>query len=68
MVASAVMGAAAGAGMALFVGLTIVIYRYYTLKRKAKEWGSLDRLPLPDFTLQKKTGKTLYAISQKVKN
>lgn len=40
---SAVLGAATGAGLALFVAMTLVIYRYYALKRKAKEWSALDR-------------------------
>lgn len=45
MVGSAVFGAAVGMGAALFVAMTIVVYRYYTLKKQAKEWHSLDRLP-----------------------
>jgi hypothetical protein len=40
---SAVLGAATGAGLALFVAMTLVIYRYYALKRKAKEWSALER-------------------------
>lgn len=67
MVASAVLGAAAGTGMALFVAMTIVVYRYYTYKRKAKEWGSLDRMAFPD-TRQpyKRTAKPHYSVTQKV--
>lgn len=71
MVASAVLGAAAGTGMALFVAMTIVVYRYYTSRRKAKEWGSLDRMPFPDIHQQpykKKTTKPYYAVTQKVNN
>lgn len=66
MVASAVLGAAAGTGMALFVAMTIVVYRYYTYKRKAKEWGSLDRMPYPEVQ-QRRTAKPHYAVTQKVK-
>ena len=66
MVASAVLGAAAGTGMALFVGLTIVIYRYYTVRRRAKEWGSLDRTPFPDPIVQKKSHRPMYTVQQKV--
>jgi len=40
---SAVLGAATGAGLALLVAMTLVIYRYYALKRKAKEWSALER-------------------------
>lgn len=69
MVASAVLGAAAGTGMALIVAMTIVVYRYYTLKRKDKEWGSLDRMPFPDSSVgTKKSSKPIYAaVTQKVK-
>lgn len=68
MVASAVLGAAAGTGMALFVAMTIMVYRYYTYRRKAKEWGSLDRMPFPDThqQLQKRSTKPYYAVTQKV--
>ncbi|CAB3370621.1 Hypothetical predicted protein [Cloeon dipterum] len=40
---SAVLGAATGAGLALLVAMTLVIYRYYAHKRKAKEWSALER-------------------------
>lgn len=65
MVASAVLGAAAGTGMALVVAMTIVVYRYYTLRRRAKEWGPLDRYTsdIPP----RKTTKPVYAITQKVR-
>ncbi|XP_058833027.1 synaptotagmin-5 [Topomyia yanbarensis] len=43
-VSSAVLGAAAGAGLALLVAVTIVVYRYYVVRRKGKEWAELDRL------------------------
>ncbi|KAI4463434.1 synaptotagmin [Holotrichia oblita] len=65
MVASAVLGAATGTGMALFVGVTIVVYRYYALKKRAKEWGSLDRMAFPDPILQKRSLKSVYAVTQK---
>lgn len=61
------LGAAAGAGMALFLAMTIVVYRYYHHRRKAKEWGSLDRMPFPPSQhLQKRPSKPTYAITQKV--
>ncbi|XP_055593204.1 synaptotagmin-5 isoform X2 [Uranotaenia lowii] len=44
LVSSAVLGAAAGTGLALLVAVTIVMYRYYVVRRKGKEWAELDRL------------------------
>lgn len=68
MVTSAVLGAAAGTGMALVVAMTIVVYRYYTLRRRAKEWGPLDRCYTSDYTTQlKKQVKPVYAVTQKVR-
>lgn len=66
MVASAVLGAAAGTGLALFVAMTIVVYRYYTFRRKAKEWGSLDRMPFPDVQTLRKPAKPVYAVTPRV--
>lgn len=43
MVSSAVLGAATGTGLALVVAVTIVMYRYYLLRRRGKEWDELDR-------------------------
>ncbi|XP_023178098.2 synaptotagmin-5 isoform X2 [Drosophila hydei] len=43
MVSSAVLGAAAGTGLALLLAVTIVMYRYYLLRRRGKEWDELDR-------------------------
>ncbi|KAL7734970.1 hypothetical protein ACLKA6_011235 [Drosophila palustris] len=43
MVSSAVLGAAAGTGLALLLAVTIVMYRYYLLRRRGKEWEELDR-------------------------
>ncbi|KAI9581488.1 hypothetical protein GQX74_012813 [Glossina fuscipes] len=43
MVSSAVLGAAIGSGLALMVAVTIVMYRYYLLRRRGKEWDELDR-------------------------
>uniref|UniRef100_A0A1B0GD00 Uncharacterized protein n=1 Tax=Glossina morsitans morsitans TaxID=37546 RepID=A0A1B0GD00_GLOMM len=43
MVSSAVLGAAVGSGLALMVAVTIVMYRYYLLRRRGKEWDELDR-------------------------
>ncbi|XP_048517531.1 synaptotagmin-6 isoform X2 [Dendroctonus ponderosae] len=45
MVGSAVFGAAVGTGAALVIAMTIVVYRYYNLKRQAKEWTYIDKLP-----------------------
>ena len=50
MVSSAIFGAAAGTGLALVVAMTIVVYRYYAVKRKGKYWSSLDRWPDPPGT------------------
>lgn len=71
MVASAVLGAAAGTGMALVVAMTIVVYRYYTLRRRAKEWGPLDRYST-DYPTKKKSApiqptRNVYAVTQKVR-
>lgn len=43
MVSSAVLGAATGTGLALLVAVTIVVYRYYLVRRRGKEWAELDR-------------------------
>lgn len=40
---SAVLGAATGTGLALLLAGTIVIYRYYVMRRKGREWDELDR-------------------------
>lgn len=40
---SAVLGAATGTGLALLLAGTIVIYRYYLMRRKGREWDELDR-------------------------
>lgn len=50
MVSSAIYGAAAGTGLALVVAMTIVVYRYYAVKRKGKYWSNLDRWPDPPGT------------------
>ncbi|XP_078048099.1 synaptotagmin beta isoform X3 [Augochlora pura] len=47
MVTSAIFGAAAGTGLALVVAVTIVVYRYYSVKRKGTYWSNLDRWPDP---------------------
>lgn len=48
VISSAIFGAAAGTGLALVVAMTIVIYRYYAVKRKGKwDWSNLDRWPDP---------------------
>ena len=43
LVSSAVLGAATGTGLALVVAVTIVVYRYYLLRKRGKEWDELDR-------------------------
>ena len=43
MVTSAVLGAAEGTGFALLVAMTIVVYRYYALRRRGKDWSQLER-------------------------
>ncbi|XP_076675749.1 synaptotagmin beta isoform X3 [Andrena cerasifolii] len=50
MISSAIFGAAAGTGLALVVAMTIVVYRYYAVKRKGKYWSNLDRWPDPPST------------------
>ncbi|KAG5879302.1 hypothetical protein JTB14_021959 [Gonioctena quinquepunctata] len=47
MVGTAIFGAALGTGTALVIAMTIVVYKYYSLKRKSKEWHSLDQMPFP---------------------
>lgn len=47
MVSAAVLGAATGTGLALVVAVTIVVYRYYSVKRLSKYWSTLDRWPEP---------------------
>uniref|UniRef100_A0A1B0D108 Uncharacterized protein n=1 Tax=Phlebotomus papatasi TaxID=29031 RepID=A0A1B0D108_PHLPP len=42
IVSSAVLGAAAGTGLALLVAMTIVVYRYYQVRRRGKEWAELE--------------------------
>lgn len=43
MVSSAILGAAVGSGFALVIAVTIVMYRYYLLRRQGKEWEELNR-------------------------
>lgn len=64
MVASAVLGAAAGTGVALLAAMTIVLYRYYSHKKKTKEWGSLDKMPYPPNKIL--LNKPIYAVAQTV--
>lgn len=53
MVSSAIFGAAAGTGLALVVAMTIVVYRYYAMKRKGKcNWNNLDRWPDPPSSIR----------------
>lgn len=42
LVSSAILGAATGTGLALVVAVTIVVYRYYLVKREGKEWAELE--------------------------
>jgi hypothetical protein len=73
MVTSAVLGAAAGTGMALVVAMTIVVYRYYALRRQGKDWNQLDRfgdtaLLNADWAALRKAKphQTVYTVTQKV--
>ncbi|XP_030745719.1 synaptotagmin-1 [Sitophilus oryzae] len=73
MVGSAVLGAAIGTGGALLIAMTIVIYRYYSQKRKDKEWRSIDRVPYQpvDQKLQKPVGtypRTDFNVSKEQRN
>ncbi|PSN36449.1 hypothetical protein C0J52_18053 [Blattella germanica] len=72
MVTSAVLGAAAGTGLALVVAMTIVVYRYYALRRRGKDWSYLERfgdsgLLGADWSGYKKTKASLpvYTVTQK---
>ncbi|XP_073997214.1 synaptotagmin beta isoform X2 [Rhodnius prolixus] len=47
MVASAVLGAATGTGLALLVAMTLVLYRYYASRRYGKDWGDVERFGVP---------------------
>ncbi|XP_011304547.1 synaptotagmin-6 isoform X1 [Fopius arisanus] len=64
MVSAAVLGAAAGTGLALVVAVTIVVYRYYSVKHYEKYWSTLDRWPDPPANSTKglimKTNRTLH--------
>lgn len=42
LVSSAILGAATGTGLALVIAVTIVVYRYYLVKRQGKEWAQLE--------------------------
>jgi hypothetical protein len=73
MVTSAVLGAAAGTGLALVVAMTIVVYRYYALRRRGKDWSQLERFG--DTSLlgadwsglrKSKPHQTIYTVTQKV--
>lgn len=57
MVSSAIFGAATGTGLALVVAMTIVVYRYYAVKRKGKYWSNLDRWPDPPSITKKPDGR-----------
>ncbi|KAF4530846.1 hypothetical protein B566_EDAN018846, partial [Ephemera danica] len=62
---AAVLGAAAGAGLALLVAMTLVLYRYYAVRRHAKEWSALERLSTGCSRQQSRNHQhTAYAISQ----
>lgn len=55
---TAVFGAALGTGTTLLIAVTIIMYKYYRLKRKTKEWHSLDQMPFPVVT--EKNSKPFY--------
>jgi hypothetical protein len=73
MVTSAVLGAAAGTGLALVVAMTIVVYRYYAVRRRGKDWSRLERFG--DTSLlggdwsgfrKSKPHQPIYTVTQKV--
>lgn len=82
MVASGIIAAALGTGTALLIAVTIVMYRYYSFKRKTEEWGSLEQLtrqrslklakygqksyPLP-ITVREKRNVCLFALLLRIK-
>lgn len=41
-ISSAILGAASGIGLAFIVAISIIMYRYYLIKRRAKEWAELN--------------------------
>lgn len=49
-----------GTGLALLVAMTIVVYRYYVVRRKGREWAELDR-----WEEEKIARKIKYRVSQK---
>ncbi|XP_068082352.1 synaptotagmin-5 [Anabrus simplex] len=71
MVASAVLGAATGTGLALVVAMTIVVWRYYAARRHGKDWSQLERLgdtSVASAWRKVKSGKahsTVYSVYQK---
>jgi len=73
MVTSAVLGAAAGTGFALLIAMTIVVYRYYALRRRSKDWSHLERVGDSSLLIGERSafGKSrphhpIYTVSQKV--
>ncbi|CAG9860369.1 unnamed protein product [Phyllotreta striolata] len=60
MVGTAVLGAALGTGTALLIAMTIVVYKYYNLKKRSKEWHSLDNMQLP--LMLDKYNKSIYPL------
>lgn len=48
MVSSAVLGAAAGTGLALLLAVTIVMYRYYLLRKRGKVSTQKKHAHLPN--------------------
>lgn len=61
---TAIFGAALGTGTALLIAVTIIMYKYYRLKQKTKEWHSLDQLPFPVVT--EKNSKSFYPYQRTV--
>jgi len=73
MVASAVLGAAAGTGLALLIAMTIVVYRYYALRRRGKDWSQLERFGDSSLLVGEKSAfrkskrhQPIYTVTQKV--
>jgi len=73
MVTSAVLGAAAGTGFALLIAMTIVVYRYYALRRRGKDWSHLERFGDSSLLVgersafrKSKPHQPIYTVTQKV--
>lgn len=67
MTSSAVLGAAAGTGLALLVAMTVMVYRYYSVRRWGKEWNYKGSWTAGPATYYYRTNKQqAYVTTQKV--